>query len=247
MKQDLLQRLKQQYFKKYEKPTQTDATQKIKKMNQSLEDYKTRIQKLKISQQRAGRLLGRCINIDDYAIPFNNASSRILFPIRQLKPSQIQNILKNQSVEQSKINQITNFLFEQYLSYNPIKFIETFTANEKKQLIHLRIIIQKFLIFRTNREFYDSIRIYNIIKSLESPIDWNGDIIPPLSTKEIEIVLHRLQYLILNENLSQIEKKTKQKKKYLMTELEYYPGFGKKFFSTQEHFTQLANIQKLQS
>lgn len=232
-----------------------------RRKTQSLDSYKTRLKTqspehtLQMNQED-DIFLGRSFPELKYLIPPKNYVSSLLFPIRNLLPSEIEefkkenqidwsafkndflSVISGQTIQKETPTKVTTYLFETFVPLLKILQDPDFTDLEKIQLVHLRKMIHDHLILGYSFQEMDNIRILKIIHSLESPI---GDL-PPLSPIEIINVVNVLEYLIpLFENqrkikLQSIEKQTKFYKQQLNKELEFLPGIGKKYKQAFEDF-----------
>lgn len=200
-----------------------------KKATQSLQSYKQRLDKKIQTQYQSGEI-GRTMAMSTYLIEPTWTNSSLLFPIRRLLPSQIEQIKSNirsqyrtdyydpylrQPQNKPPHKKIPYYLFS-HLSHNfEILRDDTFTIDEKIQLIHLRTIIQDYLIFNQSNQQLNARRIKNIINSLESPIivKYTEQIIRPLNQREITNLLTTLDYLLFNYRKLPTLKKYKHRQK----------------------------------
>jgi hypothetical protein len=232
----------------------TQQNSLYKKTTQSLQSYKQRLDN-KMKTQYQNNQWGRemCVPTNIISPTFTNSS--ILFPIRKLLPSQIEQIRSNISSNYQTTDyyepylrqphrappnkKIPYYLFS-HLSYDfEILTDNTLTMNEKTQLIHLRKIIQKYLILHYSNQQLNARRMKDIINSLESPIS-SEQYIRPLNDREIKNLLNTLDYLLFNDSkqsiLKKIQEQTKNLKKSLNTQLQYKPGVGIKYKQAQTDF-----------
>jgi len=237
-----------------------------KRKTQSLDSYKKRLrtrcpENILQCNQQDDIFLGRSFGEMVYLIPPENYVSSLLFPIRNILPSEIQavkeenrihlqsfkkdfaSIMSGQTGQKETPTKVTTYLFQSFVPVLKILEDPEFTDHEKIQLAHLRKIIHDYLIIGYSYQEMDNGRMLKIINSLESPI---GDL-PPLSDKEIINVLNVLDYLLpvfenqRKKKLQTIEKQTKLYKQQLNKELEYLPGLGKKY---KQAFSDFQNSKK---
>jgi hypothetical protein len=218
-----------------------------KKRSQSVDEYKQRMRKINQeilkSYGEFGGSISRTMAMSTYLIPYSNSSSALLFPIRDLMPSQMQEIVSR--YHSDKNDKITKYLFDHLVYEYKILRDSQLTDHEKTQILHLRKIIQDYLILTGSLEVLDAWRIQSIIHSLESSFNVGSLVIPPLSKKEILDLLHVLEFILFqNEDkkkMKEIQSQTNRNKKQLNRELEYLPGLGVRFNQAKADYQFLAN------
>jgi len=201
-----------------------------KRYDQSLQKYKQRLQKIPTQRDdAAGRTITPINLIDD-----SDFISRVLFPIRQVSEQEMDDAIYNTMTSlghQKRNDKITKYLFSHLVDDYDILSDKTLSNEEKIDLIHLRNMIQRFLMIRSSDQKLDSERILALVYSLENPGD---EYIPPLSKEKIINILHVIDYLLFKHStLREIQKETRRKiqghKQDFIDQIEYYPGYGIKY------------------
>ena len=215
--------------------------------SQSFQQYLQRLKHMKkIQDENDHGYIGRQMAMSTYLIPYSDFIAHLLFPIRKPSYHQMDQSIKRcmTSWQANNNDKITKYIFS-HLSYDfEILRDNELTDEQKVELIHLRHIVQQYLILTNSLSTLSANRILNIVHSLESPIDG----IPPLPREKIINILYVLDYIIFKyDKLQRIQKQTlkqrQENKQDFINQIQYFPKYGINYNKAFKTFQQ--NKQKL--